>query len=252
MLVARGLVVAPAGRAPHEPVACGPLDLEVHAGDWLTIRGGNGAGKSTLLATLAGLVPPVAGTVRIAGHDPSSPGGRRAARAAVGVVFQEPETQGLTGEVAREIAFPLENLGWPRAAIDARVEELIVLLGLAGVRAAPPAHLSGGEAQRVALAAAMAAGPGLLLLDEPDSYLDPAGRQSLRAALTTLRQREGTTVVWSSCDSDRPAEGHVLDLGPGLPFGISGTAPAPAPAPAPVPGGPPLWRAHELRLERSD
>lgn len=254
MLVARGLVVAPAGRSPHEPVACGPLDLDVAAGDWLTIRGGNGSGKSTLLATLAGLAAPVEGTVRLAGHDPFSAAGRRAARAAVGVVFQEPETQGLTDEVAREIAFPLENLGWPRAAIEARVEELIALFGLAGVRAVPPAHLSGGEAQRVALAAAMAPGPGLLLLDEPDSYLDPAGRRSLRAALAAVRERHRTTVVWSSCDTDGAAEGRVLDLGPGLPFGLAGPAvfPAAAAASTPAPGGAPLWQAHDLRQRRSD
>jgi energy-coupling factor transport system ATP-binding protein len=256
VLVARGLVVAPAGRAAGERVACGPLDLDVAAGGWLTIRGGNGAGKSTLLATLAGLVSPVAGTVRIAGHDPFSAAGRRGARAAVGIVFQEPETQGLTDAVGREIAFPLENLGWPRAAIEARVEELIAGFDLDSVRAAPPSHLSGGEAQRVALAAAMAARPDLLLLDEPASYLDPAGRAALWAALAGLRERERTTIVWSVCDGDGvgPPEGSHLDLGPGLPLGIAaGVAPA-APPPAFIPetGDEPLWRADGLRLVRRD
>jgi energy-coupling factor transporter ATP-binding protein EcfA2 len=260
VLAARGLVVAPAGRAPHERVATGPLDLEVHAGDWLTLRGGNGAGKSTLLLTLAGLLSPVAGTVRLAGHDPfsTSAGERRAARAAVGLVFQEPETQSLTDAVFREIAFPLENLGWDRATIDARVDELIGSLGLEAVRAAPPGHLSGGEAQRVALAAAMAPHPGLLLLDEPDSYLDPAGRAALQWALAALRERHGTAIVWSTCEAAAPGPpgSPTFDLGPGLPGG--GGPPRPESAPAatspPVAGGEPavLWRAEGLRLERRD
>ncbi len=260
MLTARGLVVAPAGRAPHERVACGPLDIDLAAGEWLTVRGGNGSGKSTLLATLAGLVPPVAGAVRIAGHDPFSSPGRRPARAAVGIVFQEPETQGLTDSVGREIAFPLENLGWPRAAIEARVEELIGLLALAAVRSAPPSHLSGGEAQRVSLAAAMAPGPSLLLLDEPASYLDPAGRAALIAALAALRARDRTTIVWSACDADGvgPPEGRTLDLGPVLPLGCAAVPagrvarPPLTPLPMPASGEGPRWRAQDLRLERRD
>ena len=259
MLAARGLVVAPAGRAAHERVACGPLDLDVAPGGWLTLRGGNGAGKSTLLATLAGLLPPAAGTLRLGGHDPFSSAGRRVARATVGVVFQEPETQALTDAVAREIAFPLENLGWARAAIDARVDELLADFGLGDVRAAPPAHLSGGEAQKLALAAALAPRPALLLLDEPDSYLDPGGRAALLDALATLRARHGTAVVWSTCDpaDPGPAGAPALDLGAGLPYGVSSPASDRPAAPAPPiagagDGAPLLWTGEGLVLERAD
>lgn len=255
MLSARGLVVAPAGRGAHEPVACGPLDVDLEDGGWLTLRGGNGAGKSTLLATLAGLAAPVEGRVRIAGLDPFTAAERREARARVGVVFQEPETQGLTDAVEREIAFPLENLGWPRAAIDARVDELIAAFGLEALRAAPPAHLSGGEAQRVTLAAAMAPRPRLLLLDEPASYLDPAGRAALIGAVQELRARDGTAVVWSACDSqEAPEAGRLLDLGGGLPFGGRGPDPAEIPGRGVPPAGPgaPLWSGSGLSLVRRD
>jgi energy-coupling factor transporter ATP-binding protein EcfA2 len=254
MLTARGLVVAPAGRGAHEPVACGPLDLDLEDGGWLTLRGGNGAGKSTLLAALAGLAAPVAGQVRIGGLDPFAPAERRQARAQVGVVFQEPETQGLTDAVEREIAFPLENLGWPRAAVDARVAELLAAFGLEPVRAAPPAHLSGGEAQRVTLAAAMAPRPRLLLLDEPASYLDPAGRAALLGAVQELRTRDGTAVVWSACDpGEAPETGLILDLGGGLAFTdpSAGAGKGATGRPEAGPGGI-LWSGTGLRLVRRD
>lgn len=253
MLLARGLVVAHPGHGAGEAPAAGPLDLDLPAGGWLTVRGANGSGKSALLATLAGLVAPLAGTVRIDGGDPFAPESRRIARSRVGLVFQEPETQHLTDSVEREIAFPLENLGRPRAEIAARVEELLALFGLGPLRAAPPSHLSGGEAQRVALAAAVAARPGLLLLDEPTSYLDPAGRAALESALRDIRRRDGTAVVWSACDpADAPEAGTVLELAGGL-AGATDAEPAPpGPKPPPISPGALQWRARGLRLERRD
>jgi energy-coupling factor transporter ATP-binding protein EcfA2 len=105
LLVAEGLVAAhPGGEA-----AVAPLDLALAPGEWLGIAGGNGSGKTALLLTLAGLAPARAGSVTIDGHRADSV----EARARVGVVFQEPETQFVTDRVARELAFPLENLGCP-------------------------------------------------------------------------------------------------------------------------------------------
>lgn len=253
-LLARGLVAAHPGRAADEPAACGPLDLALAPGGFLTLIGGNGSGKSALLATLAGLIAPVAGTVAIGGLDPFAAATRRAARLDVGVVFQEPETQHLTDAVEREIAFPLENLGWARADIVARVDAVLAALGLEALRHAVPAHLSGGEAQRVALAAALAPRPRLLLLDEPASYLDPSGRAALVAALGPLRD-SGTAIVWSACARhESPDDGAVLDLG----SGSSG-----APVAAPIAGlsagwagtralGTLLWEAAGLTLTRGD
>lgn len=253
LLAARGLVVAHPGRAADEPTACGPVDLTLETGGFLTITGGNGRGKSALLATLAGLVAPVAGSVSIGGRDPFAAATRRAARLDVGVVFQEPETQHLTDAVEREIAFPLENLGWPRADIAARVEEVIASLGLAAVRGAAPAHLSGGEAQRLALAAAIAPRPRVLLLDEPASYLDAPGRAALVEALERLRAA-GTAVVWSACARDEsPTSGPVLDLGGGAAPAGATVSPAPtAGASAPGPGGRLLWAGRGLALTRRD
>ncbi len=245
LLAARGLVVAHPGRAADEPTACGPVDFTLEPGGFLTITGGNGRGKSALLATLAtlaGLAAPVAGSVSIGGRDPFAAATRHAARLDVGVVFQEPATQHLTDAVEREIAFPLENLGWPRADIVARVDEVIAWLGLEAVRGAAPAHLSGGEAQRLAMAAAIAPRPRVLLLDEPASYLDAPGRAALVEALARLRAA-GSAVVWSACNRDEsPDAGPVLDLGGSAP--PSGATAAPAnPGHAPEPGAarPLLW-----------
>jgi energy-coupling factor transport system ATP-binding protein len=253
LLAARGLVVAHPGRAADEPTACGPVDLTLEAGGFLTITGGNGRGKTALLATLAGLVAPVAGSVSIGGRDPFAAATRRAARLDVGVVFQEPETQHLTDAVEREIAFPLENLGWPRADIVARVDEVIASLGLEAVRGAAPAHLSGGEAQRLALAAALAPRPRVLLLDEPASYLDVPGRAALVEALERLRAA-GTAVVWSACARDEsPAPGPGLDLGGGAaPLGATASPAIPGRTPAPGAGGPLLWEGRGLALTRQD
>ncbi len=249
LLEARGLVVAHPGRAADEPAACGPIDLVVESGGFLTITGGNGSGKSALLATLAGLVAPLAGTVRIGGRDPFAAATRHAARLEVGVVFQEPETQHLTDAVEREIAFPLENLGWPRAEITARVEEVLAALGLEGVRGAAPAHLSGGEAQRLALAAALAPRPRLLLLDEPASYLDPPGRAALVVALESLRAA-GAAIVWSACAREEsPEPGARLDLGGGAAEPASPEPTLAVPAGA---AGPTLWEGTGLALTRRD
>jgi len=248
VLVARGLVAAHPGRTADEPPACGPLDLALEPGGLLVITGGNGSGKSALLSTLAGLVPPVAGTVAIDGLDPFAPATRREARLRVGVVFQEPELQHLTATVARELAFPLENLGWARARIEARVEEALRAFGLLALRAAAPGHLSGGEVQRVALAAALAPGPRLVFFDEPVSYLDPPGREALLAEVERLRAA-GTAVVWTACDpSDAPAGGGRLALGGGE---ADGLAPHATPAHALAPGAV-LWSARGLSRYRGD
>ncbi len=246
-VVARSLVVAYPGRDAGEPAACGPLDIVIAPGGFLTLIGDNGRGKSALLATLAGLIAPVSGSVAIGGLDPFAASTRRAARLDIGVVFQEPETQHLTDAVEREIAFPLENLGWTREAITGRVEELLAALGLGSIRRAAPAHLSGGEAQRVALAAAIAPRPRLLLLDEPASYLDPPGRAALVAALTPLRAA-GTAVVWSACARrESPDAGATLDLGPG--DGCMASSPV---ADQGVATGSLLWEGTGLALTRRD
>ena len=196
MLVAERLVVA----HPGADQVLGPFDLALASGEWLALAGGNGSGKTALLLTLAGLVPPRAGRVTLDGFDLADPAHAAHARSAIGLVFQEPETQFVTDRVARELAFPLENLGWERSAIEQRVRELLAAFDLERLADAPPERLSGGEMQRVALAAAAAPRPRIYLFDEPASYLDPTARASLLAWTRARCQREGAAVLWTECE----------------------------------------------------
>jgi energy-coupling factor transporter ATP-binding protein EcfA2 len=174
MLEARGLAVAPPGGTS----VFEGLDLEVRPGEWVALTGPNGGGKSLLCLALAGLLGPRNGIVRadgalLAPHAPE--------RASVGMVFQEPEAQLVAPTLEEEIAFPLENLGWQRAAIVERVRRLVEEFDLSALAGRSPSSLSGGEKSRLGLAAALASDPKYLILDEPGVYLDARARERLRA-----------------------------------------------------------------------
>ncbi len=249
MLVAERLVVAHPGAEAHLGPAAGPIDLRLAPGEWVALVGGNGSGKTALVLALAGLAQPLAGRVTLDGADLAGPRPGPSARAAIGIVFQEPETQFVTDRVARELAFPLENLGWERGAIDLRVRELLAAFDLAPLAGEPPERLSGGEMQRVALAAAAAPRPRVYLLDEPASYLDPAARASLLAWTRARCRDEGAAVLWTECEVDACAfADRVIEFesAPGANLPPARVA-IPGPAPA---GGEPLWLGQGLRLTR--
>src|SRR5262249_1727221 len=149
---------------PGGPSVFENLDLEVRAGEWVALTGPNGGGKSLLCLALAGLLGPRAGSVRADGAVLAPQAWERAA---VGMVFQEPEAQLVAPTVEEEIAFPLENLGWCREAITERVRHLIHEFDLAALAGRSPQSLSGGEKSRLGLAAALASDPRYLILDEP-------------------------------------------------------------------------------------
>ena len=192
---------------PDAPPSLGPVDLEVEPGSVVLVVGESGSGKSTLLRTVNGLVPHSSGG-RFTGDVVS--GGRsitthrpRDLADVVGFVHQTPEAQFVVDHVEHDIAFVLENLGSDAALMRRRVEEVLDALGVAHLRDRSPATLSGGERQRCAVAGALAAGPQILVLDEPTSMLDPQGADDVMAALRRLNDDLGTTVLLAEHRLDR-------------------------------------------------
>ncbi|MDP3083792.1 MAG: ABC transporter ATP-binding protein [Rubrivivax sp.] len=178
------------------------VSLHFEAGRITALIGASGSGKSTLLRLINRLLEPDAGRILLAGRDVAA-GPAEALRRRIGYVIQ---SVGLFPHwtVARNIAAVPRLLGWPAARIDARVDELLALLGLdpALLRQRYPHQLSGGQQQRVGVARALAAQPEVLLMDEPFGAADPLTRQSLQTELLRLQRTLGSTVILVTHDID--------------------------------------------------
>ena len=170
------------------------VDLDIAPGERVLVLGPSGSGKSTLMGGLAGLLGgteegEATGTLTVDGVAPAQARGR------VGLLMQDPEAQVVLARVGDDVAFGMENLGVPREEIWPRVEESLAAVGLSVPLDHSTTELSGGQKQRLALASILAMGPGLLLLDEPTANLDPSGVAEVRAAVETVVERTGATVV---------------------------------------------------------
>ena len=174
------------------------VDLEIEKGEFVCFLGPSGCGKTTLLRIIAGLEAQSAGTLHQGGRDISRapPAGRD-----YGIVFQSYALfPNLT--VADNVAYGLVNRKVPKAEVQARVSELVRLVGLPGSESKYPAQLSGGQQQRIALARALATSPGLLLLDEPLSALDAIVRVHLRSEIRSLQRTLGVTTIMVTHDQE--------------------------------------------------
>lgn len=185
--------------AEREVVALSGLDLEVDQGEVVAIVGASGSGKSTLVDTLAGLQEPTAGSVRVGGVDLArmdSSQRARYRRDTVGFVWQQTGRNLLPYlDAQANIAMPLSLAGTSRRARRARADELLDLVGLADRARHRPAEMSGGEQQRVAIAVALAAGPELVLADEPTGELDTHTAGEVLGTLRNVSQSQRATVL---------------------------------------------------------
>jgi len=168
--------------------ALSDVSFQLHPGEYVGVVGPNGGGKSTLVRLLNGLLKPDSGRVLVSGRDPATEPFE--VRKHLGVLFQNPENGLVAPFVEDDVAFGLENLGVPREEMLGRVAGAIRAVGLAGYERREPDTLSGGEKQRVALAGLLAVEPEILVLDEPTSMLDAAGRKEVLEHLHALRSEK--------------------------------------------------------------
>jgi len=182
-------------RFPDGKVGLDNISLEISRGEKIALVGGNGSGKTTLTLLLNGLLRPTTGTVRVCALSPSFEKEAAELKQKVGIVFQNPDNQLVSTTVEREIAFSLENRNLSWAEMNSRVNQALEQFHLGEMRNRLTAELSGGEKQKLALAAVMAAKPEVLILDEPDSYLDEAGKQLLELAIKMLSAENNTLTL---------------------------------------------------------
>ena len=171
----------------------------IPSGTFILLTGPTGCGKSTLLRTLNGLIPhasagTLTGTVRLNGKNLATQSIATTCQQ-VALLFQDPEDQLFCTLVEDEVAFGLENLGFPSEKIKERIAVALEQVGLPGFQKREISSLSGGQKQRVALAAICAMQPQVLLLDEPTSHLDPRGARDILNTVTKLNREMGITVI---------------------------------------------------------
>jgi putative spermidine/putrescine transport system ATP-binding protein len=200
------------------------VSLALNKGEFVSFLGPSGCGKTTILRMVAGFERPTSGRIFVENRDITdvNPNQRK-----IGMVFQAyalfPNMN-----VAGNIGFGLKVAGRPRAEIDARVEEMLNLIGMSGFGKRFPFELSGGQQQRVALARALAPRPRMLLLDEPLSALDAKIRVSLREQIRQIQRELGITTIFVTHDQEEALSisdrivvmnaGNVEQVGP--PFEI--------------------------------
>ena len=174
------------------------FSLDIAQGEFVSLLGPSGCGKTTVLRMVAGFETPSTGAIRIDGQDVT---GLRPNQRNIGMVFQAYALfPNLT--VAQNVAFGMKVKGVPRAQSDARVVEMLRLIGLSDLGGRYPFQLSGGQQQRVALARALAVRPRVLLLDEPLSALDAKIRVSLRAEIREIQRELGITTIFVTHDQE--------------------------------------------------
>ncbi|MBI2000194.1 MAG: ATP-binding cassette domain-containing protein [candidate division NC10 bacterium] len=192
-------------RSAPEP-ALSEVTCHIRPGELVGLLGRSGSGRSTLASTLNGTIPHLVrgelrGRISIAGQDIQGLRPRDLADR-VGFLFQDFEAQLFSTNVALEVAFGPENLGVPRAEIARRVDRCLRLARLEVLHHKAPAGLSGGQKQRLALASVLALEPRALVLDEPTSDLDPAGRRDLWEAIRRLREERALTLLIIDPETD--------------------------------------------------
>lgn len=171
------------------------LEFCVKQGEHLAILGRNGSGKSTLARLLNALLLPQQGRVLVIGNDTQDEEKVWTIRAALGMVFQNPDNQIVGTTVEEDVAFGPENLGVPRETMLRIVPESLANVGLQGFEKRQPSELSGGQKQKLAVAGILAMQPSCIILDEATAMLDPKSRRELLDLVSRLQAERGLTLI---------------------------------------------------------
>ncbi|HPH96871.1 MAG TPA: energy-coupling factor transporter ATPase [Anaerolineaceae bacterium] len=215
------------------------ISFSIPEGAFTLVTGRSGAGKSTLLRCVNGLVPHfsggrIGGQIFINGLDPVQ-AGPQVMSDTVGFVFQDIESQFVVGRVEDEIAFSLENAGIPMIEMKHRIDTVVEQLKIGSLRERKVETLSGGEAQIVAIACAMALSPSILVLDEPTSQLDPEAAERLVQILLRLNRENKVTILLAEHRLERifPYATHMIYVD-GCPGRVTSGTPGEVMAQAPL------------------
>ena len=171
------------------------LNIEIKKGEFTAVLGHNGSGKSTFARLANAILVPDSGRVAINGMDTADESRLYDIRRTVDMVFQNPDNQIVAAVVEEDVAFGLENTGVPPEEIRERVDDALRAVGMYEYRLHSPGMLSGGQKQRIAIAGIIAMRPECIVLDEPTSMLDPAGRRDVMKTIRMLGEKYGITVL---------------------------------------------------------
>ena len=171
------------------------VDIDIPQGSFVAVLGHNGSGKSTLAKHMNAILVPTDGTMWVDGKDTKDLEKLWEIRQSAGMVFQNPDNQIIGTVVEEDVGFGPENLGVPTKEIWKRVEDSLRAVGMLDRRKDSPNKLTGGQKQRVAIAAVIAMEPKCIVLDEPTAMLDPNGRKEVIHAVEKLRREKNVTVI---------------------------------------------------------
>lgn len=171
------------------------FNLNIEEGSFVAVLGHNGSGKSTIAKLTNGILTPQSGEITVNGIPVKDDESIFDVRRNVGMVFQNPDNQIVSSIVEEDVAFGVENLGYPPEECRKRVDEALKTVGMFDFADKSPSRLSGGQKQRVAIAGIIAMKPKCIVLDEPTAMLDPSGRREVMKTILKLNKEEGITIL---------------------------------------------------------
>ncbi|WP_099156769.1 energy-coupling factor ABC transporter ATP-binding protein [Virgibacillus ndiopensis] len=178
----------------EEPWVLKNCSFEIYENEWIAVIGHNGSGKSTIAKLMNGLLFPQEGEIIINGQKVNEET-IWDIRKDVGMVFQNPDNQFVGTTVQDDVAFGMENRGFPREEMVQRIEQNLTAVGMQDYRLTEPHRLSGGQKQRVAIASVLAISPQVLILDEATAMLDPKGRMEIMRTVSKVQEEHQISLI---------------------------------------------------------